>query len=199
MQNVIVDQWEAFNQASLKLTKSLEDTSKSVFDQWFKEAWSPDTWTKLVKSSVETSKAVTDIGTDYLNKSLQSKLRKDGLDAVATSTQELGGILSEFATSLAQTQVSAFNSVIGAYTNSLGALKKATTADDLVTAQLQLQTEIQEKAKSCFTETTQAMTTLKNALSTWGETSLEKFGSEKAASPKAIAIEKPAVKPARAD
>lgn len=182
MQETLVKQLQDFNQLSVAFYKESSESQAAAINTWMSLPWDAASWATLAKSSLDSSKAWSEINESTLNGLWQTQLSKLDLSDSAAALRELSEITTSVLTTSLQNQVSMMNVYTEATAKYWELLKQAKSLEDVITAQAPMLAEIQDKLKTNSLQTLQTLGSVKSALTAWVERTVD-HAAEKESKP----------------
>jgi len=175
------DMMKQWMDVSKSITESMQEMTKAnttKMNEMMQYSVGTRQFAEFMQGMMDAGKTIQDNSQAATQKMLQSLLGNVDLQANSTALKELGEINSSVVTRMVQTQMDMMNTYIEATTEHMEKVKAAKSADDLMTAQMQLFTELQEKMKSNTMNSLTIMNETKSAMQGWTEKTLEKVAAQ---------------------
>jgi hypothetical protein len=200
MQETVFKQWQDLNQISLDWYRDTSESQVAAINDLMGLQSTPGAWARLAKSSLESFRTWSELGESKSNDLWQAQIGRLDLDGVAASIREFGAIQTSAWTAFAKAQAG----VLGLYTDTaaqyLGYLNEAKGVEDLIAAQAQIATGVQDKLKAYSLDCLQIAGSVKTSMNALAENALDTAAEETkkpAPAPRRIAkkVEQPSSPP----
>lgn len=177
----IIEQWEQATESSLAALGQFAEYSADEAGQMTGTMFNMQYFARIGKTYLHANNELNKIGTSCMNNMVRNSLSLMDLHKPAEAVRELEQIRSDAAARILENQTKFIQIFMDSGIDCLETLKKSRGVNDLLTTQVHMLTEIQEKAKENMFESIALSEGAANAMKGWMEKTMNSLsgGSDK--------------------
>lgn len=178
MLDKMIEKWEEATKSSLETLKKYAKYNADGTGKMTGQMYDTKDFAKIGKTFMETNNELNSIQESFMNTMVRSQLGAMDLKKSAEAIKELEQIRSDSIAKLVENQSKSIHIFMESGAEYLETLKKSRGLSDVVTAQMNMLTEIQEKAKENMLGYIMLSDKITTAMKGWMEKTIDDLSGE---------------------